>query len=60
MESFIANMIIKSAEISEEKGKEKYRSYFLKTKLYSRYRQGVDTILTTTSDKDYSFCIVKE
>lgn len=60
MESFIANMIIKSAEISEEKGKEKYRSYFLKTKLYIRYQESVDTILSTTSGGDYSFCIVEE
>ena len=60
METFIANMILKSAEISQERGQEKYRSYFLKTKLYARYHEGVDTILSTTSDGDYSFCIVKE
>ena len=60
METFIANMIIKSADISQEAGKEKYRSYFHKTKLYARYREGVDTILSTTSGGDYSFCMVEE
>ncbi len=60
METFIASMIMKAADISQEAGREKYRSYFLKTKLYARYQESVDTILSTTSGGDYSFCIVKE
>lgn len=60
METFIASMIMKAADISQETGREKYRSYFLKTKLYARYQESVDTILSTTSGGDYSFCIVKE
>ena len=60
METFIANMIIKAAQMSEEAGQEKYRSYFLKTKLYARYQEAVDTILSITSGGDCSFCIVEE
>ena len=60
METFIASMIMKAADISQEAGRQKYRSYFLKTKLYVRYQEAVDTILCTTSGGDYSFCIVKE
>ena len=60
METFIASMIMKAADISQEAGQEKYRSYFLKTKLYARYQESVDTILRTTSGGDCSFCIVEE
>ena len=60
METFIASMIMKAADISQEAGQEKYRSYFLKTKLYARYQEAVDTILRTTSGGDCSFCIVEE
>ena len=60
METFIASMIMKAADISQEAGREKYRSYFLKTKLYARYQEAVDTILRTTSGGDCSFCIVEE
>ena len=60
METFIASMIMKAADINQEAGREKYRSYFLKTKLYARYQESVGTILSTTSGGDYSFCIVKE
>ena len=60
METFIASMIMKAAQMSEEAGQDKYRSYFLKTKLYARYQESVDTILSTASGGDYSFCIVKE
>ena len=57
MSTFIALMIMKQADISIEKGKEKYRAYFVNTKLYVKYQSDVDTILTT---EGYGECIVTE
>lgn len=47
MVTFIARMISKQADISEEKGVAKYKAYFIKTKIYARYREDIDTILRT-------------
>lgn len=47
MTTFIARMISKQADISEEKGIAKYKAYFIKTRIYARYRDDVDTILRT-------------
>ena len=52
MVAFIARMIEKQAEISTEKGIEKYKAYFVKTRLYKNYREDVDTILRTDGYED--------
>ena len=57
MAEFIANKIMQSAEISVEKGQDKYRAYFVNTKIYAKYQGKVDTILTT---EGYGSCIVTE
>lgn len=57
MSTFIAQRIMKEAEISIERGQAKYRAYFVKTKLYARYQEDVDVILTTDG---YEACIVTE
>ena len=62
MAAFIARMIMQAAEVSLEDGQNKYRAYFINTKLYSSFQSDVNTILnTTTSDKypsGYGACIV--
>lgn len=55
MSTFIASMIMKQADISEEKGQAKYRAYFVKTTLYLKWKEDVDTILET---EGYDNCIV--
>lgn len=57
MSTFIATMIMKSADISEEKGKAKYRAYFVNTTLYLKWKEEVDTILEV---EGYEYCIVTE
>lgn len=57
MSTFIAKMIIKQADISLESGQNKYRAYFVNTKLYSKWQEDVNTILTT---EGYEDCIVAE
>lgn len=47
MVAFIANQIEKQARTSIEKGKDKYKAYFVKTRMYENYRAEVDTILAT-------------
>ena len=47
MSAFIAMMVIRSVEINEEAGKEKYRAYFVNTHIYKRYQDDTDTILET-------------
>lgn len=49
METFIAQRIMGSADITTNAGKDKYRIYFVNTKIYSKYKPGVDVILNTTS-----------
>lgn len=57
MSTFIATMIMDQADISEKKGQDKYRSYFIKTSLYIKWKDEVDTILETDG---YGYCIVTE
>ena len=45
MSRFIATVIEKAADVSLEKGQEKYRAYFIKTSLYTPYKKDVDTLL---------------
>ena len=47
MSTFIARMIEQAAERSEDQGKEKYKAYFVKTKIYAKWKPDVDTILIT-------------
>lgn len=66
MSTFIAQAIIKEANFSLERGQAKYRAYFIKIKIYARYKQEVDSILLTTdnmnvnADYVYGDCIVTE
>lgn len=57
MREFIAGKIEDARETSLEAGQAKYRAYFVKTKLYAKYKADVDTILTTDGCAD---CIVTE
>ena len=47
MVTFMASRIIEEAEKSVEAGQKKYRAYFVKTRLYKRWKDNVDTILKT-------------
>lgn len=55
MATFIAKQIMKQADISIEKGQEKYKAYFVNTALYEKWKSDVDTILTTDG---YADCII--
>lgn len=57
MSPFISTMIMEQADISVEKGQAKYRAYFVKTPIYSRWKAEVDTILEV---EGYGYCIVEE
>lgn len=47
MATFIASRIMEEANKSTEAGQKKYRAYFVKTRLYKRWKDNVDTILKT-------------
>ena len=57
MSTFIAQQIMKQADISIEKGQAKYKAYFVNTSLYLKWKPEVDTILETDG---YSYCIVEK
>lgn len=57
MTTFIASRIIEEAEKSVGAGQKKYRAYFVKTRLYKRWKDIVDTILKTNG---YEEVIVEE
>lgn len=57
MGTFIANMIMKQADVSLENGQAKYRAYFVSTGIYAKWQPEVDEILTA---KGYADCIVTE
>lgn len=57
MSTFIAERIMEQADRSVEAGQNKYRAYFVKTKLYEKWRNDVETILITDG---YEGCIVTE
>ena len=46
MADFIKRMIIEASKESVEAGQEKYRKYFIYTKIYKRYKTNVDAELT--------------
>ena len=56
MSPFISTMIMEQADISVEKGQAKYRAYFVKTPIYSKWKAEVDTILEV---EGYEDCIVE-
>lgn len=63
MTTYIARNIMRSRDISLNKGQDKYRTYFTKTKLYKKYQADVDNVLQTTERTDeatYEDCIVAE
>lgn len=45
MSAFIARAIEREAEKSTERGQAKYRAYFVRTRLYEKWRAEVDSIL---------------
>lgn len=47
MITFIAGRIMLDADKSLEKGQDKYRAYFVRTHIYRKYQDDVDTILRT-------------
>ena len=57
MALFIAKMIMTQADVYLENGQEKYRAYFIKTTLYTKWQPEVDTILV---NQGYADCIVSE
>ena len=57
MDKFIATMIETQADISLEKGQEKYRAYFITTLVYANWKKAVDAKLTADG---YANCIVKK
>ena len=52
MTTFIASRIMEEADKSVEAGQKKYRAYFVKTRLYKRWIDNVDTILKTDGYED--------
>ena len=57
MNTFIARMIMVQADKNLKAGQDKYRAYFVRTKLYEKRRNDVETILITDG---YEECIVSE
>lgn len=57
MNTFIARMIMTQADKNLKAGQDKYRAYFVRTKLYEKWRNDVETILITDG---YEECIVSE
>ncbi len=57
MSRFIAMVIERAADVSLEKGQEKYRAYFMKTSLYTPYKADADALLTA---EGYADVIVSE
>lgn len=45
MITFIASMIMQEADKTLDKGQDKYRAYFVKTRLYLKQKDAVDAIL---------------
>lgn len=57
MTTFIARMIEQEADKSLERGREKYRAYFVNTVLYGKWQAEVNSILEVDG---YSDVIVEE
>ena len=52
MSRFIANMIQRDARISLEAGQEKYRAYFIRTSLYTPFKEATDAFLVAEGFAD--------
>ena len=52
MTTFIASRIMEEADKSIEAGQKKYRAYFVKKRLYKRWKDNVDTNLKKDGDED--------
>jgi hypothetical protein len=52
MDKFISRMIEESAQESIEAGQNKYRAYFINTKLYVKHQAKVDTKLIADGFKE--------
>ena len=52
MSRFIATMIMRDARISLEAGQEKYRAYFIRTSLYTPYKEDADAFLVADGFAD--------
>ncbi len=57
MITFSASRIEEARDKSLEDGQNKYRAYFVRTKIYAKYKAGVDAILYQDG---YEECIVTE
>lgn len=55
MTTFIAKRIMEQADKSVEAGQNKYRAYFVKIKIYEKWREEVESILVTDG---YEECII--
>lgn len=55
MSTFIAKRIMEQADKSVESGQNKYRAYFVRIKIYEKWREEVESILVTDG---YEECIV--
>lgn len=55
MSTFIARRIMEQADKSVEAGQNKYRAYFVRIKIYEKWREEVESILVTDG---YEECIV--
>lgn len=53
MSAFIAQQVMKQANVSLAAGQAKYRAYFVSTALYLAYQSDVRTILETTFTTQY-------
>lgn len=56
MSTFIAQSIMKKADISLADGRAMYRTYFVNTSIYLKWQADVDTILEA---EGYESCIVR-
>ena len=52
MADFIKRMIIETSKESVEAGQEKYRKYFIYTKIYKKYKAKVDSELIKEGHKE--------
>lgn len=52
MTTFIAMMIEREADKRLEQGQDKYRAYFVNTRLYEKWREEVNSILEVDGYKD--------
>lgn len=55
MSTFIAKRIMEQADKNIEAGRNKYRAYFVRIKIYEKWREEVESILVTDG---YDDCIV--